>query len=656
MTKIRIVAFVAGLLFLSAVNASNAQEPASQVTPTNVQTEEQQQKEKEAAEKQATTLLEQIVGEVQMLRLPENRIRVQIAAADMLWKRNESRARSMFSLAGDGLAEVMRGTDNVSQRWTGQLRQELVLTAAQHDASLAYQLLATTQSVSTPTESVSNFRRPGFDANLEQSLLARVAATDPKLAAQKVEEALAGGQYPGSLPQVLAALQTQDKEAASKLTAKVVSKLQSENMLANQQAATLALVLLRSGAMPAQISTATSPVVSQSSSVRAQPVLGESVFQNLMNTVIDAALRTTRQPANTGGGNNGGNNGRGRGNFGAAQSSNQSAPTDAQLEQQNGRRLLQGLQTLLPQIDQYLPARGTAVRNKLTELGMGNNSRMGFDQISTLMQQGSADTLLAAAPSAPAPLQSRLYQQAAQKALDEGNVDRARQIANDHLDATTRDRVLQKVDFQVTAKKVQAQNVDELRQTLANLHSDEERIDLLLQLAEQAQDVTKAGAAATTDDEETKQALSFLNEAQRLVNRRATNYSQFDQQLRVADAFATVEPSRSFEVLDPGISQINELLSAAALLSGFEVNIFRDGEMPLDGGSGLSDMVKRYGQELGRLAKIDFARAETSASRFQLAEPRLMTQLAIVRSVLGVPQVASTNSGFGFGRFGRRGQ
>jgi hypothetical protein len=653
MTKLRIMAFVAGLLILSAVQVISAQ---AQVTPTTAQTEEQQQKEKEAAEKQATALLEQIVGEVQMLRLPENRIRVQIAAGDMLWKRNEARARSMFSLAADGLVEVMRGTNNGWERWAGQLRQELVLTAAQHDASLAYQLLAATQSLSPPTEAVGSFRRQSPDANLEQTLLARVAATDPKLAAQKVEEALAGGQYPGSLPQVLTALQSQDKEAASKLTAKVVSKLQSENMLANQQAATLALILLRSGSVSAQGSTATPTGVGQASSNRAQPVLGETAFQNLMNTVIDAALRTTRQPPNTaGGGSNGGNNGRGRGNFGAAQGSNQSAPTDAQIEQQNGRRILSGLQTLLPQIDQYLPARGAAVRNKMTELGMANNSRMGFDQIGTLMQQGSADTLLAAAPSAPAPLQSRLYQQAAQKALDEGNVDRARQIANDHLDATTRDRVLQKVDFQVIAKKVQAQNFDELRQTLASLHSDDERIDLLLQLADQAQDVPKDGTTAPTDDQ-TKLALNFLNEAQRLVNRRATNYGQFEQQLRVADAFAAVELSRSFEVLDPGISQINELLSAAALLSGFEVNIFRDGEMPLEGGSGLSDMVKRYGQELGRFAKLDFARAETSASRFQLAEPRLMTQLAIVRSVLGVPQVAPADNGFRFGFVGRRGQ
>ena len=86
-------------------------------------------------------------------------------------------------------------------------------------------------------------------------------------------------------------------------------------------------------------------------------------------------------------------------------------------------------------------------------------------------------------------------------------------------------------------------------------------------------------------------------------------------------------------MLDPGIAQLNELLSLRALLSGFEVNIFKDGELQLAGGSGLgADMVSRYGQELAMLAKVDFARAESSANKFQLAEPRLMSQSAIVRN------------------------
>ena len=93
MTKVRIAAFFTGLLILSAASVTRAQDPASQPTPADAQTDEQKQKEKEASEKKATALLEQIVGEVQLLKLPENRIRVEIAAGDLLWKRNEARAR-----------------------------------------------------------------------------------------------------------------------------------------------------------------------------------------------------------------------------------------------------------------------------------------------------------------------------------------------------------------------------------------------------------------------------------------------------------------------------------------------------------------------------------------------------------------------------------
>ena len=125
----------------------------------------------------------------------------------------------------------------------------------------------------------------------------------------------------------------------------------------------------------------------------------------------------------------------------------------------------------------------------------------------------------------------------------------------------------------------------------------------------------------------------------------------------MADALATLEPARSFEVIDPGIAQLNELLSAAALLSGFEVDIFKEGELQLEGGNGLSNMVARYGQQLATLATKDFGRAESSANKFQLPESRLFAQLSIVRRVLGVPQTAPVEGGFNFGRrFGRRGQ
>jgi hypothetical protein len=662
-----IQALILALMLIFSAAPIFAQDTSTQQPQSDKQqSDEQKQKEKEAAEKKAFALLDQVVNQVQMLRLPENRIRIQIAAGDLLWQHNQERARSLLSQAGDGVAEMMRNTDGNMQRWAAQLRQELVLTAAQHDAPLAYQLLANTRSLTPTSDAGNNFRRQNFDLNLEQNLLARVAAVDPKFAMQKAEEALAKGQYPSTLSQVISALQLQDKEAATKFTAKVVSKLQSENMLANFEAQTLALNLLRPGPRPAQNAAdgnqanadqtaPNQPTANQAGSLQltansaGAPVLGESAFQDLMNTVIDAAMKATPQPANN---QRGANNPRGRGNFGAAQNAPQSAPSDGQIEQQNARRLMAGLQGLLPQIDQYLPARATAVRNKMTEIGMGNNPRLAFNQMNTLIQQGTTDSLLAAAPTMPPPMQSRIYQQAAFKAIDEGNIDRAKQIANEHLDANTRDTVLQKIDFQLLAQKVQSENMDELRQTLAGLRSDDERIDLLLQLAV----LTQKNDPQKND---TKQAVKLLSEAQRLANRRATNYRQFDQQLRVAQALAELEPARSLEVLDPGIAQLNELLSAAALLSGFEVDIFKDGELPLHGGSELGNMVTSYAQQLASLSKIDFDRAQATANRFQLAEPRILVQLSIVRQILEVPEVEPVNNGFnGFGGrgFGRRGQ
>jgi hypothetical protein len=658
MTLLR-AALIIGLLAFSTAPVIKAQDPASQPAAADAQTDEQKQKQQEELENKANALLDQIIGQVQLLKLPENRIRVQTAAGDLLWKRNPDRARAMFSLAADGVAELMRSTDTRLQRGVGQLRQEVVLTAAQHDAVLAYQLLAATRPLTTAPDSGNDFRGRGPDNSLEDNLLARVAAIDPKLAADKVSEALAKGQYPNTLAQVLVGLDSQDKEAARKLTAKVVGKLQSENLLANTQAGSLTWSLLQTGVRPATDATpvagvepavANQPTASsRPANVTNTPLLDEASFQSLLNLVIDAALKATPQAMNS----RGGNIQRGRGGFGGAQNAVQGQLTDGQLEQQYARRLLAGLQGLLPQIDQYAPSRSTAVRNKMTELGITDNPRQAFNQMNTLMQQGTVDSILAAAPTVPPQLQSRLYQQAAQRALDEGNMDRARQIANEHLEATARDRVLQQIDFQMLTKKVAADNLEELRQTLGTLRSDDERIELLLQLAAQAQWAVGPQQPAMAAPADPKLALKFLGEAQRLTNRRATNYQQLEQQLRVADAFASLDPSRSFEVVDPGIAQLNELLSAAALLSGFEVDIFKDGELVLGGNSRLGEMVSRYGQELARLAKTDFARAESSTNKFQLPEPRLFSQLTIVRNVLGVPQAAAVNNGFR-GGFGRR--
>ena len=596
---------------------------AAQEDPNLNATEEQQKKEKAEKENKAYTLLDQIVGEAQMLRLPENRVRVQIAGADMLWEHNEGRARTLFGLAADGLAEMTRNASaNPGQderrgsgrgRSSGQLRQELILTVARHDATFAYQLLAATRTPASPTAAGNS--RFDTEDNLEERLLAQVAALDPKLALQNAEQMLDKGQYSRSLAQVLAQLQAKDKDAAAKLEDKLVKRLQSANMLSTPDAGALALSLLRSGPRPAESDTTPTPTSLTNNS----RLLGTSGYTSVLGNVIDAALKTVPPAA----GSQRSANNRVRRGGGGRQNNPTTEPSAAELEQGNARRLLGGLQAMLPQIEQYLPGRLQTVRQKMTELGVTDSPRSSMAQMSREMQQGTSESLLATAPSVPPMMQSRIYQQAALKALDEGNADRARQIANDHLEPPARDSVLQAVEFRQTSEKVDSTRMAEVRQTLAGLRSDEERIDLLV------------GLAGNAKQNNPKLAVELLNEAQPFTNRRATNYRQLEQQLKVADAFRELEPARSFEILEPGIAQLNELLTAAATLSGFEVNVFQDGELPLEGRSGLSNMVTRYGQVLGLLATSDFDQSQTLANRFNLAESRIVARLSIVRSMLG---------------------
>jgi hypothetical protein len=607
----------------------------SQEQPTQQQpTAEELEKQKAEREKNAYRLLDQVINEAQSLRLTENRVRVQINAADMLWDHNQGRARTLFVMAGEGVAEMGRTPQPTGnrrgeappERRSFQLRQELVLAAAKHDASLAYQLLASTKPPAPVATNIGNERDPRVQFNaedsLEQTLLGRIAALDPKLAAQNAEQMMEKGQFPRTLTEVINQLHRQDPEAAAKLADKTVKRIQSANLLTNNEAAVLAQSLLTPGVrLPASESaTAATPVASAPQRGRA-PVLEQSAYVDLLSSVIDSALKAT-PPSQT---NRAAPQRVRTPGVPTARPGQGTGPTENQTEQNNARRLLAGLQVALPIIDQYLPTKAPMVRQKLSEMGLANNSPLNVAQTFNALQGNlTVDALVQAASTLPPQMQPRIYQQAAFSALEEGNPDRARQIATDHLPVNMRDSVMQRIEFRELVRKADTARFEEIRQMLTRLQSDNEKIDLLIQLA---------GDAHKTNP---KLALQLLEEAKQMTSRRAANYDHFEQQLKVARAFSAVDPARSFDVLDPGISQLNELLSAAAVLNGFEVNMFRDGEMSMQGGNGLTTTVTRFGRELAVLARTDLERSETLAGRFQFAEPRIMARLSIVQGLLDV--------------------
>ena len=498
MNKLLFLLFALGVTF-SPVSAQiqGTQQPtqaAQQPTPTN------EEFEKLKAERQANAyrLLDQIIDEAQSLRLPENRVRVQTQAADLLWDSNPGRARSLFSMAAESVAEMgrqqqsnnndRRGGPQNADRRAFQLRQELVLAAARHDAQLAYQLLAITKPAALPAPPADvRGPRPQFspEDNLEQTLLGQIAARDPKLAAQNAEQMMDKGQFPRSLTEVLNHLFMQDQDAGAKLAEKTAKKLQTANLLTDPQAASLAQQLLIRGPRPAEKYAAVK-VTGQAM----LPVLDQASYTDLLGSVIDMALKAA--PSTPTQNNNqrpqvqrarpGIVSGVGPGTSNVVVSAN----NNAQSEQNAAIRLLAGLQATLPLIDQYAPTKAAAVRQRLSEAGLGTNSPFNVSQAMSVLQGNpnpTADALVQAAAVAPPQMQPRLYQQAAYKALDEGNPDRARQIATEHLQAGARDSVMQRIDFKELALKGEGARIEEVRQTIARLPSENDKLNMLIQLA-----------------------------------------------------------------------------------------------------------------------------------------------------------------------------
>ena len=586
--------------------------------------------EQAALEKKALDLLDRTIGDGRSLRLPENRARVQFTAGDLVWKRDEKRARGFFAEAAASCAEMISALDVANRRGdnqiqvASQLRQEMLMVVARRDAELALEFLRATRFPSLPQNDPAFVRggfRPDQDANIEASLLVQLAANDPKLALRLAEESLDKGEYSSRLVQLLSQLQDKDKAAADKLADKIARKLRSENLLTNQSARGLATSLLSRG--PRAGGAGSNSASADSTSTQ---VLDAAAYRDLLEAVIASGLSFTQsagQPTSRGG-PGAGVGGRGPGGFGP------------QFGQNGGIGLLMALESLLPQIDKNLPGRSQAVRQKLKEMGVNADARgAARSELNNLTQQGSVDAILQTASTAAPDMQNRLYLQAARKALNEGNADRATQIATEHLNPEMRKSMLQEVDRQKFVKAALESKIEEIRPALAVLRPEEERINVLSQMA------TAVGQAGNR-----KLALELLDEASSSAGRRAENYAQLEAQLKVAHAYAALDPSRSFDALQPGINQINEMLSAATLLNGFEVRVFKDGEMPLQGGSQLSEIISNFARELGSQARLQFDAAQAAAEKFQRPEARIIAHLAIARGVLEVTTPGSDTSSF----------
>lgn len=552
-------------------------------------------------EQKALKLLDDVIGDTSALKLAENRTLAQATAAALLWKHDEKRARVLFRDALNTLAEI-KSTSNNGGGHPGsedgaaalQLRHYILQLVVRRDPQTALDFLRMTRQQTSPPPLESSYQQPYADLVFEQSLAAQIAAKDPKLALEVAEESLAKGISHGMIP-LLLQLQRNDSEAGAKLANVIIRQLRAEDFRANPAAADVALSLLRMSTQPPVNKVGFNQ--EQKAAKSTPPVLDAQSLRELTDILAAAVL-----------------------------DSSPDSPTFSML------------QSVMPEVEKYSPARLPQLRNKLSAFKktLDPQARMLMEN-QPLILGGTTESLLEGAAKAPPEMRSAFYQQAAWQAMDEGDGQRARQIINDYVqDSPERDHMLTQVNRQSLMHAASQGKIEEARQMLAGISSKNDRAGALAHLAK---------AAIKKDQREI--SLQLLQEASGLIKGRAKNEQGINAQLQVAHAYALVDPARGFEIIEPVISQVNELIAAAAVLDAFgsQRRLFRRGEFvitPVFLGAEVN-----YLQYSKALARADFDRAVAAANSLERGELRLMARLLIAQSILSDASSATLADDYG---------
>jgi hypothetical protein len=577
--------------------------------------QEQERKVQEELEKKALVLLDEIIKEAQSLKLPENRIYVQASAADLLWPHDEKRARALFKEVINSFVEIVRKADYRPQRPTDlsiayairsynnspnpemlawmrtQLRQEILQLLMRHDAKLGREFLrASRQSANATT---ANPEAMNFEIMMDMQFASQLAESEPKQALEIAQEgfdkAFSMGQQE-SLFTILQQLQLKDTEAAAKMAGDLMKKFRSENLASNVSMFSAALRFL--DVVTQQHKEGSTQ--EQTPSKAERPLLDEQSLRDLVEMLASAALTKNKDSLDDGDSND-----------------------DMGLEM---------MQILIPHVEKYAPSRVAALRAKIKKFTKPlTPQEQAWSELSSKGEDATAEDFLRMAAKMPAEEQGAFYGRAARRAIEKGDLERARQIINEHIaDTEQRKNYLEEIDRHTMMNAVREGKLEAARQTLAQIESPEERAVILSQLA--------ASAAAKGDK---KIALQLIDEVRSLVGNQPENAVQFIAQVQLAGTAASIDAVQSFEILEGMIDQLNAIVAASAVLDGFENRQqFREGEMTLRGQGVINGLFQYWSNDLQLLARTDFDRAREATERFQRSEMRLMVRLSITGGVL----------------------
>ncbi len=538
--------------------------------------QEKDRSEDAARKQKAFQLLEEIGEGIPSLRASENRVYLAAAVADLLWSKDEKRARGLFDLATKEILARITAFDpsepdhHNSYSIIQQLRQETINRIARRDPELALEFLRSTQ---LPPSSGFDQNRLANERDLELHLAGMIAEKDQAKSLELARSALKKGMSYG-VANLLYQLEAKDPKSAQTFYGEILDQLKTEDLQRNHEATSAALGLLNSYQPP-----------------RAK----DESFRELLDLLLGVFLSPTNNI-----------------NF-------------VQYHHHNA-------QALIDLAQKYAPGRVTALQQWSQKAQRTLDPSYAIHrELNEVAQTGSVEQILALAQKYSPQEQLPIYQRAAWKAMSEGNLDRARQLVTEFVKDPSQQRsLLDQIDNQVLWKKISENKLAEARQIAVRVKRIDQRIELFVNLAMNA-----------SNNGNRELALELLDEGKALLESSEMSSNKMRLQIQLAQNYSSLDAERSITLLEPIIAQLNELVTAAMVLHGFENQYLKDGEWNNRNYSNLGNLLNSLDESLGQLARTDLESACRLSSRLSRLEIRLAAKVAIAQAVMDGTRAAS---------------
>ena len=556
------------------------------------------------AEKKALALLDKILETSTSFEDAEVRIRTQAKIADLLWTRDEPRARRLFEKTFQATASVPLPAPDGSAppSYVGAdshypLRNDIIRLVSQRDSGLGLKLIDSV--VDQPPNVDQKYINGAYGNYSEQDMLLfqfamYLTRSEPQRAAEVATRFLQRGNI-GKTLSIVDELRRNEPTLADDLFAQALSRVKSTNTASRENIGLLAKYIFP-GFGEGVLRITSGPR-------RPDPSEGNAVSPALRDQFLDLALGAVMQWIEV-----------------RPQSAGARAPRTT--PNQTGDLTVARL--LLPYFDEHLPQKAAGVRARLEAV-------RGAEPDASMNSAGSVEGLLSNADKIANPNErDRVYWQAIMRALRDRNIEQASAI----LPKVSDERMRAQLESALRSSKGQERQAQ--AQAALNVGDFDAAYPLINKIPERSQRVSMLGnmAVLLSYKKDTARALQILSLQEQLISKAEDPTERAQEMIRFADIAARIDVERGFDATRLAVEALNHSSIGPQWVKVENVTD-ATGRTTSRRHVGLQLLASfLFDNTFSQLASSDFDRALRLAQSVEMKEASAFAQLGVCRGAL----------------------